>query len=104
MFYEMRTYTVQPGKLKEYLQYFEQEGLPIISRHATLVGWWYTEIGMLHQLVHIWAWESLDERVKRRAALLEDRDWMERFIAKATPLLVSQESKIMLAASFSPIR
>lgn len=104
MFYELRTYTVQPGKLKEYLHHFEREGLPIISRHATLVGWWHTETGTLNQVVHIWAWESLDERVKRRAALLEDRDWMERFIAKATPLLIHQESKIMLAASFSPIR
>ncbi|TCG07966.1 NIPSNAP family protein [Paraburkholderia steynii] len=104
MFYEIRTYTVQPGKLKEYLQNFEAEGLPIISRHAKLIGWWYTEVGTLNQVVHIWAWESLDERVKRRAALLEDPNWMNRFIAKATPLLIDQESRIMLPASFSPIR
>lgn len=77
MYYEMRTYTVQIGKMNEYLRHFEKEGLPVISRYATLVGWWYTEIGELNQVVHIWAYESLDDRIKRRTALYEDPDWLE---------------------------
>ncbi len=62
MFYEMRTYTLHIGKMKEYLEHFEKEGLPVISRYATLVGWWYTEIGELNQVVHIWpmkAWMTV---------------------------------------------
>lgn len=31
MYYEMRTYTVQIGKMNEYLRHFEKEGLPVIS-------------------------------------------------------------------------
>ncbi|MRW84176.1 NIPSNAP family protein [Pseudoduganella sp. FT26W] len=104
MFYEMRTYTLQPGKLKEYLRHFEAEGLPVISRYATLVGYWHTEIGELNQLVSIWAYDSLDERSKRRAALYEDQDWLTNFVPKTVHLLLHQESKLLLATSFSPIQ
>ncbi|WP_265182883.1 MULTISPECIES: NIPSNAP family protein [Pseudomonas] len=37
MFYEMRTYTLHIGKMKQYLEHFEKEGLPVISRYAKLV-------------------------------------------------------------------
>ncbi|WP_322024859.1 NIPSNAP family protein [Burkholderia sp. BCC1977] len=104
MYYEMRTYTVQIGKMNEYLRHFEQEGLPVISRYATLVGWWYTEIGELNQVVHIWAYESLDDRIKRRTALYEDPDWLEKFVPKAFPMLEKMESKLLRPAAFSPIK
>ncbi|WP_243772219.1 NIPSNAP family protein [Burkholderia anthina] len=104
MLYELRTYTIAPGRTQEYIRHFEKEGLPIISRYATLIGWWHTEIGTLNQVVHIWAYESLDDRMKHRAALFEDPDWIEKFISKGSPMLINQESKILVPASFSPIR
>ncbi|HXP96018.1 MAG TPA: NIPSNAP family protein [Telmatospirillum sp.] len=104
MYFEMRTYTIHMGKLKEYLKHFEEVGLPIISKYATLVGYWYTDIGELNQLIHIWAYESLDDRVKKRAALYQDQDWQTKFMPKALPMLEKQENKILLASDFSPIR
>ncbi|QET05173.1 MULTISPECIES: NIPSNAP family protein [Cupriavidus] len=104
MYYEMRTYTVQIGKMKDYLKHFEKEGLPVISRYAKLVGWWYTEIGELNQVVHIWAYESLDDRIARRNALYEDKDWLEKFVPVAFPMLVNMESKLLRPADFSPIK
>ena len=104
MYFEMRTYTIRMGKQKEYMKHFEEVGLPIISRYAKLIGYWYTDIGELNQLIHIWAYESLDERASKRAALYQDPDWLSKFIPAALPLLEKQESKILLAADFSPIR
>jgi len=104
MYFEMRTYTVRVGKLKDYLAHFEAVGLPIISRYAKLVGYWHTEIGELNQLIHIWAYESLDDRAAKRAALYQDLDWQANFIPIALPMLEKQETKILLAADFSPIR
>ena len=104
MIYEMRTYSVFPGRQKDYLDHFENVGLPIISRYAKLVGYWFTDIGELNQLIHIWAYESLDERARKRAALYEDKDWLNDFLPKAIPMLEKQESKILLPAAFSPIR
>lgn len=104
MYYEMRTYTLKVGKLQEYLKLFEEVGLPIISKYAKLVGYWYTDIGELNQVIHIWEYESLDERRKRRTALYEDPDWVEKFLPVAMPMLEKQETKIMYAANFSPIK
>ena len=104
MFYEMRTYTIQIGKMQTYLKHFEETGLPVISRYTTLVGWWYTEIGELNQVIHIWAYESLDDRIKKRAALYQDLDWLEGFVPKAFPMLEKMESKLLMPADFSPIK
>jgi hypothetical protein len=104
MFYEMRTYTIQIGKMQTYLKHFEENGLHVISRYTTLVGWWYTEIGELNQVVHIWAYESLDERIKKRAALYQDPDWLEGFVPIAFPMLEKMESKLLMPAQFSPIK
>ena len=104
MYFEMRTYTVHMGKQKEYLKHFEDVGLPIISRYAKLVGYWYTDIGELNQLIHIWAYESLDDRAAKRAALYQDQEWQTKFLPKALPMLEKQENKILLASDFSPIR
>lgn len=104
MYYEMRTYTLKVGTVKEYLKHFEEVGLPVISKYAKLVGWWYTEIGELNQIIHIWAYESLDARTERRAALYRDQDWLEKFVPTAFPMIVKQESVLLRPADFSPIK
>ncbi|MFB5661334.1 NIPSNAP family protein [Alteribacillus sp. HJP-4] len=104
MYYEMRTYTIKVGHMKQYLDHFEKFGLPVISKYARLVGWWYTDIGELNQVIHIWEYESLDDRKQKREALYEDAEWVNDFIPKAFPMLEKQESKIMYAADFSPIK
>ncbi|WP_102346412.1 NIPSNAP family protein [Bacillus sp. Marseille-P3661] len=104
MYFEMRTYTIKLGKTQEYLQLFEEVALPIISKYSTLVGYWYTDIGDLNQVIHIWKYESLDDRAIKRRALYSDPEWIEKVLPAAGPLLEKQENKIMYAANFSPIK
>jgi hypothetical protein len=47
-------YTLKTGSVPEYLKHF-------------------TEIGPLNMIVHMWAYESLDQRDKCRAAFFVDR-------------------------------
>lgn len=104
MIYEMRTYTLKPGTAKQYMDHFRDFGLPILSRYATLIGYWYTDIGELNQLVHIWAYDSLDQRARNRATLSQDAEWKEKFLPKAAGMLDRQENKILLPADFSPLK
>ncbi len=104
MVYEMRTYTVKCGKLSDYIKHFEAVGLPIISKYSKLIGYWYTDIGELNQVVHIWEYKDLNIRAERRNALYNDPDWVDKFIPIALPMLVKQESRIMYATIFSPIK
>lgn len=104
IFYEKRTYTVQIGKMQTYLKHFEEKGLPVISRYATLGGWWYTEVGELSQVIHIWAYPCLDERIHKRTVLYQDPEWLDGFMPVAFPMLQKMESKLLVPANFSPIK
>jgi len=103
-FYEMRTYTIKTGQVAQYLQHFAEVGLPIISKYAKLVGYWYTDIGPLNQVIHIWEYDSLDQRAEKRKALYNDPEWLANFLPKALPLVAEQHTQIMYAANFSPIK
>ena len=103
MIVEQRTYTLHPGQHLKYLDTYEKEGLeiqrPILGN---LVGYFFTDIGLLNQIVHMWGYESLDDRAIRRKKLFEDSGW-RAYIQMVVPMIASQESKMMIPAPFSPI-
>ena len=100
MLVEQRTYTTQPGKVREYLALYEAEGLPLQRRLlGRLVGSYRSEFGALNQVIHLWAYTDLNEREQRRAAMLADPDF-QAYVRKMLPLLVSQESRILVPAPF----
>jgi hypothetical protein len=101
---EERIYTLQPGTAPEYLRLYEAEGFAIqepILGH--LVGYFSSELGPLNQIVHLWAYESFEERTARRARLNADERW-KAYIAKVRPFVLQQENKILIPAPFSPLR
>lgn len=100
MLVEQRTYTTQPGRLRDYLTLYKAEGLEIQQRIlGRMVGYYTSEIGDLNQIVHMWAYEDLNERRDRRAALLADPGF-KAYVNKMIPLLVKQESRILMPADF----
>ena len=103
MVYELRVYTLQPGKVPEFQALIEKEALPVISKYSKLVGWWSTEVGSLNEVVHIWAYEDLNHRERARKAQGEDAQ-LQAFRPKAQAMVVSQYNKILTPASFSPLK
>lgn len=100
MLVEERTYTTHPGKYREYLALYEAEGLEIQHRIlGRMVGYYYSDIGDLNQIVHLWAYESLDERAERRTRLLADPGF-KAYVARMLPLLQAQHSRILRPAPF----
>jgi hypothetical protein len=104
MFYELRTYTLQVGKVPEYVKLFEVKGLHVITRYLPMAGWFTVDTGELNQIVHIWRYESVDDRTERRRRLYEDKEWTEGFAPLAFPIIVSQKSVILHPTSFSPMK
>lgn len=102
MIVEQRTYTLRPGTVPEYLRLYEEEGLaiqrPILGQ---LVGYFFTDIGPLNQIVHMWAYEDLADRARRRDELARHPGW-RAFRPKTLPLIVAQENRILAPARFSP--
>lgn len=102
MIVEERIYQLHVGRAPDYLALYESEGMaiqrPILGR---LVGYFTSEIGAQHQIVHLWAYRDMAERSERRTRLAADPRWKE-YLKKTRPLQITQENKILIPASFSP--
>lgn len=106
MIVDHRTYTFRPGTVQRWLKKYESEGLPIQKQYlGTFLGLFITEVGNLHQVVFMWAYESLGDRETRRAAMEADPRW-DKFISEIWELDAIQEQniKMLRPASFSPIQ
>jgi hypothetical protein len=100
MYVEERMYTVQAGKSAEYLKHYENEGMAAQLKHLPhMVGYYFTEVGPLNLIVHLWAYDDLNQREKCRAQLHADPAW-QAYLPKVRALIVSQENRIMKCAPF----
>jgi hypothetical protein len=104
MFYEMRTYRLKTGTVPQYLKLVGDEGIEIQRQHlGNLVGYFFSEIGRINEIVHIWAYTDLNDREARRAALAADARW-QAFLPRLQALIEEMDNKILKAAPFSPLR
>jgi hypothetical protein len=66
MIYELRTYQLVVGGLPDYLEVARTKILPGVAEHGLKpVGFWYTDIGPLNEVVHLWAYKDLNERQEK---------------------------------------
>jgi len=100
--YELRTYTVQVGKMPTIIDLYKNEGWPAISKHPPkLVGYFIGDVGALHQLIHLWKFDDDADRRAFWAGVFADEQFM-KFAVQLRPLLVSQENKLMLESPWGP--
>ena len=104
MIVEQRDYHIHTGKLKEIVGLYESEGIALQLEHlGQLLGWFTTDVGALSTITSIWAYDDYQDRADRRAALGEDARW-QVFVKKIQPLIHTQQNRIMVPTSFSPVR
>jgi hypothetical protein len=103
MIYEMRSYRMKVGTVPAYLKLVDEEGIAVQKSHlGQLVGYFFSDIGALNEIVHIWAYADLNDRESRRAALAAVARW-QAFLPKIQALIESMENKILKPAPFSPL-
>jgi hypothetical protein len=100
MYVEERIYRLKIGAVPEYCRIYEELGMKPQLRHLPhMVGYYFTEVGGLNMMVHLWAYDSLDQREKCRAAMYADPDW-QKYLDASRPLMETQETRIMKVAPF----
>jgi hypothetical protein len=100
MYVEERVYRLKIGAVAEYCKNYEELGMKVQLKHLPhMVGYYVTEVGGLNTMVHLWAYDSLDQRDKCRAAMQADSEW-QKYLAKSRPLMETQETRIMKCAPF----
>ncbi len=104
MIYELRTYQLVVGGLPEYLETVKTKLLPVIAEHGLKpVGFWYTEIGTLNEVVHLWAFADLNERQQKWGSWARDPRRGE-ILGKLRQVILSQSNKILTPAEFSELK
>ncbi len=97
MIYEVRTYRLQPGSMPEAIKRFG-EGYESRRKFSELAAFFYTEIGPLNQIIHIWPYESLAHRDEVRAEASGDPNWPPSIAEFA----VDMASEIFVPFPFTP--
>ena len=98
MIYELRTYTVKPGTLGDMVKAASTVSRDIRKDdYGKLEGYWSTEIGPLNQVLHMWSYNSFDERARLRAELAKNPRWTGEYMPLIRPLLVRQDVRLMNA-------
>jgi hypothetical protein len=96
MIYELRTYTLQPGTQGQYLKNSSEVGRKIRGdKYGKFEGGWSTEFGTLNQYVHLWSFESLNERERLRSELAKNEEWTKGYLPHTRGSLLAQENKIL---------
>jgi hypothetical protein len=97
MLYEVRTYTFRPGTLPEFVERYSKR-LPLREKHSKLGAFWTTEVGPLNQAIHVYPYESLEQRTSVRDAMAKDTALAQ--LPGGRDLLVEQQAEIVTPAPF----
>ena len=100
MFVDERIYTLHAGQVSVFLKLHEEEAMECqVEILGKMVGYYYTDIGPLNQIVHMWGYDSLDDRFARRKLLQASPVW-QAYAKKMRPLVVNVENKLLVPAPF----
>lgn len=102
--YEKRTYSVTVGQMAEVVRLYSTFGWPALDAGGfgkNLVGYFTSDTGELHQLIHLWRFDSDDARRDHWKRLFADKDFMA-FAAQIRPLIKAQSVQLLLAAPWGP--
>ena len=104
MIVELRTYTIKALHTGDFLKLYEQAALPLQKKYqGRLIGFFVSEVGPLNEVVHLWDFDSLAERERRRAEMEQDPGWaLYRDALKKLDVIVRQDTKLLRSVPFSP--
>ena len=103
MIYDYRVYTFKPGAIPEYMAAVEELSIPIRAKYGIkLAGWYYSDIGQLNRVVHIWGYKDHAHLEEAKAQVAQDPDWTGKYLPRVRGLIEAQETFLMLSPNFAP--
>ncbi|CAI8057824.1 Protein NipSnap homolog 1 [Geodia barretti] len=98
--FEMRSYELKPGSMIEWGQEWAKG---IQYRREEAVGGWFSQIGHMHSVHHLWVYKSLQDRDETRQSAWAFPGWDE-CVRRTVPLIHEMESSILLPTAYSPLQ
>ncbi|KAF1800902.1 hypothetical protein V8B55DRAFT_1390517 [Mucor lusitanicus] len=100
--YELRKYNLKPGNLLEW-EYYWRKGLECRSQFCEPVGAWFSQLGNLHTVQHMWTYPDLQTRKTTREEAWKVEGWSDT-VYKTVRLVDSMHSFILKPLDYSPLR
>ena len=101
MIVDYRAYTFKPGTVPVFLEMFEKEGLEVQKRIlGNFLGIYRTEVGNVNEVIHMWGYENMAERERRRALLFQDAGFLD-YVKRVRELITAQEVRILIPSPIS---
>ena len=95
MIYEIRSYRLKPGSLAEVVKRFG-DAYEHRQRYSRLAGFFQAEIGPLNEIVQVWPYHDLAERVRVHAEVARGGQWPPRIQEFVTAI----ESEVVVPFPF----
>ncbi|CAG5130003.1 unnamed protein product [Candidula unifasciata] len=100
--YELRSYTLKPGTMYEWGNCWAK-GIKFRQTNNEPVAGFFTQIGNLYCVEHIWAYKDLQTRKETREAAWTRPGWDE-CVAYTVALTRSLQNRILTPTPFSPLQ
>src|SRR5262249_53938513 len=103
--YELRTYTLYVGKMAEATKLYQELGFPALNKgnhDKKLFGYFQADTRTIKQIGHLSKFDDDDEWRKHWAGVFANKDFVEGFVSKFRPLVMTQEVKLLTAARWGP--
>ena len=102
--YEKRTYDISADQIVNLVRLYKNEGWPALEAGGfseNLVGYFLSDTGTQHQLVHIWRFDDDAARRDFWRRLFKDEAFLA-FIAKIQGVFVRQDVQLLNPAPWGP--
>ncbi|KAI9502222.1 hypothetical protein BX070DRAFT_242125 [Coemansia spiralis] len=100
--YELRSYMLKSGTLLEWEQNW-RVGVECRRHHEEPMGAWFSQLGNLNQVHHLWQYSDLQVRKEVRESAWSENGWPET-VLNTVPLIQKMSSRIMLPMAFSSLK
>ncbi|GAA5810050.1 hypothetical protein MFLAVUS_003468 [Mucor flavus] len=100
--FELRKYNLKPGRLLEWEMNW-RKGLECRRQFCEPVGAWFTQLGELNTVYHMWTYPDLQTRKTTREDAWNTEGWAET-VYKTVRLVDNMNSFILKPLPFSPLR
>jgi hypothetical protein len=100
--FELRSYQLKPGTLLEWENTWRR-GIEARRKSIAPVGAWFSQIGRLHQVHHMWQYPDLQARKNTREKAWQIDGWAET-VSKTAQLAKTMDSFILTPLPFSPLK
>ena len=104
MIYMMATLDVIPDKVREFNDFLGQELAPFLGKFGMeLTGSWIISVGVMHQVVDLWSFESFEHFERVMTSIFKDPEF-RKLDGRLRTMVTSETTKMLSPLPCSPLK